>query len=187
MRFPLLLLAVSAVGCLQTTTRTSEGNPATTSAELPADVRGTWLDSWSTSMEYSLATKAYDFETGVWFDGLPDLWDMAPNRGFGLSLGADGSFLWVRGEDGGVGGCQSYGVLVIKGTATVDGDRMRFHPTAGRQRYESTCDPSLNFDRALPNEDFSMPFAVGATQDTGLPTLKLLDEASGTTFVYFRK
>lgn len=179
------LALTSLTGCLQPTA-TTEPAPAAT-AELPAELRGTWLDSWSTSMEYSLATSAYDFDTHVWFGGRADLWDMAPYRGFGLSLGADGTFLWVRGEDGGVGGCQSYAVHVIKGSVTVEGSVLRFRPSAQRQRYESTCDPSLNFDRDVPNEDFTMPFTISATSDTGLSTLRLVDEASGATFVYFRQ
>ncbi len=137
-------------------------------------------------MQYELASNAYDFESQVWFGGLPDLWDMAPNRGLGLSLSADGTFVWVRSADGGLGGCQSYSVRVIRGVAVVDGDVLKFHPTAQRERYSSTCDPSLDYDRDVANEDFEMPFVLGATQDTGLPTLRLVDAASGTAFDFFR-
>lgn len=136
-------------------------------------------------MQYALASGAYDFESHIWFGGLPDLWDMAPNRGLGLSLAADGTFLWVRSADGGVGGCQSYSVLVIRGVAVAAGGVVTFHPTAQRERYTSTCDPSLDYDRDVPNEDFEMSFTLGATQDTGLPILRLTDESSGTSFDYF--
>lgn len=135
-------------------------------------------------MGYSLAEHAYDFETGVWFEGKPDLWDMAPYRGFGVAFGEDDSFIWVRGEDGGVGGCQSYAVEVIKGTATaMDDGTIRFHATARRQRYDSTCDPSLNYDRDMPLGSFDMSYALGSTVDTGSPTLTLSDESG--TFDYF--
>lgn len=153
-------------------------------SELPAELRGTWLDSWSTSMQYELAKDAYDFDTGVWFGGLPDLWDMAPYRGFGIELAADGSFVWLRGSDGGVGGCQSYAVEVIKGTAAAQGDTLRLRVTAHRQRYESTCDPSLNYDRSVPNAVIDVTYERGATVDTGLPTLRLVDR-SKTAFEYF--
>lgn len=137
-------------------------------------------------MQYGLATKAYDFETGVWFEGRNDLWDMAPNRGLGIAFEPDGSFLWVRSEDGGMGGCKSYAVQVTKGTAFAEGDTIRFHTTAQRQRYESTCDPSLNHDRDLPNEDFTLKYVRSATEDTALPTLRLVDETSATTLDYFK-
>lgn len=151
----------------------------------PAALRGTWLDHWSTSLGYSLAVDAYDFRTGVWFRGLPDLWDLAPARGLGLSIAPDGSFLWVMSADGGLGGCQSYSVQVSKGTVTAADGFLHFHPTQQRQRYESTCDPSLSYDRAVPNVDFDLQYEIGATQDTGLPTLRLFDATEGFEIVFF--
>lgn len=134
-------------------------------------------------MEYSLARNAYDFETRLWFGGHPNPWDVAPYRGFGLSLAADGTFLWVRGEDTGVG----RSIHVIKGTFSIEQSVVRFHPIAQRQHYENTNDPSRNFDVDLPSEDFAMRYTLGATPEAGLSTLRLIDEASGTTFVYFRQ
>ena len=192
-------LSVLAFFCLSactvtpaTTTRSDASSAAGDAApvnqtSLPAELHGVWLDSWSASMQYRLARNAYDFDTGVWFGGLPDLWDMAPDRGLGLAFGEDGSFLWIQSADGGVGGCQSYSVRVTRGIASVDGGAVRFHPTAQRERYHSTCDASLDDDRALPNEDFAMPYEAGTTEDVGRPTLKLLDPASGTTFVFFHE
>lgn len=197
-RVSIFLLALAGVaGCTVESTNDAASHPAASTdgdtddssdhevTELPADLRGTWLDSWSTSMQYKLAKDAYDFDTGVWFGGLPDLWDMAPNRGFGIELAANGSFVWVRGSDGGVGGCQSYAVEVIKGTAAAQGDTLRLRVTAHRQRYESTCDPSLNYDRSVADEVIEVTYERGATVDTGLPTLRLTDH-SKTTFDYFK-
>lgn len=144
---------------------------------------GTWLDSWSTSMEYSLARNAYDFETRLWFGGHANPWDVAPYRGFGLSLADDGTFLWVRGEDTGV----ARSIHVIRGTFSVERSVVRFHAAAQRQHYEHTGDPSRNFDVDLPNEDLAMTYALGATPEGGLATLRLIDATSGTTFVYFRQ
>lgn len=165
----------------------TEPAPAPAGDPLPAELRGTWLDRWSTSMQYELAEKAYDFDTGVWFEGRPDLWDMAPYRGFGLALAADGSFFWIREEDGGLGGCKSYGLVVMKGTVTAGEGTLRFHPSAVRQRYESTCDPSLNFDRALPNDEIVVTFTHGLTNDGARETLRLDEAASGTGIDYFKR
>lgn len=192
----LFFLSACTVTPATTTTRSDASSAAgdtperpadQTETSLPAELHGAWLDSWSASMQYGLARNAYDFETGVWFGGLRDLWDMAPDRGIGIAFAEDGSFLWIQSADSGVGGCQSYSVRVTKGTASVDGGAVRFHPTGQRERYHSTCNPSLDYDRALPNEDFAMPYEVGATQDVGRPTLKLLDSASGTTFLFFHE
>lgn len=190
----LALLASSACTVTAPAASSTGGSPGGTGEPaneplggVPAELAGTWIDSWSASMQYGLAAGAYDFDTGVWFGGQPDLWDMAPNRGLGIAFGQDGSFLWVQSADGGMGGCQSYSVRVIKGTAAVDADVIRFHPTAQRERYESTCDPSLDYDRDVANEDFALPYEIGATEDVGRPTLKLRDESSGTTFLFFRQ
>jgi len=162
----------------------------TTSATPPTadavQLTGTWVDHWSASMQYGLATQAYDFERGVWFGGLPSLWDMAPNRGLGIAFTPDGTFLWVRASDGGVGGCKSSAVHVMKGTATVEAGVIHLHPTAQRQRYDSTCDPSLRYDRELANADLALGYALGATVDTGRPTLRLVDAATGEAHDYVR-
>lgn len=175
----LSFVLLGLVGC-----DSAESSP-TPSTPPPTALRGTWLDPWSTSLQYSLAVDAYDFRRGVWFRGLPDLWDLAPARGLGLAIHGDGSFLWVLSADGGLGGCQSYSVQVIEGTVTAADGFLHFHPTAQRQRYESTCDPSLSYDRALPNADFDLAYELGATQDTGLPTLRLFDPEAGIDVVYF--
>lgn len=184
----LALLLLAAGGCktdpTESGTTTTSG---TTTAEMPAELRGVWLDHWSTSMGYELATETYDFETNVWFMGRQDFWDMAPYRGFGISFDQDGNFIWVLGSDGGLVGCQSYSIDFMKGTAVAQNGTIRFHAAERRQRYESTCDPSLNFDRDASGGDFEMEFVVGATQDTGLPTLRLVNPIDGTTFDYFEK
>jgi hypothetical protein len=175
----LVLLSASKCG------EPSDGGPV---PEMPANMRGVWLDHWSTSMEYQLATEMYNFDTKVWFKGNQAPWDMAPYRGYGISLEQNGNFIWVLGSDGGTGGCQSYTIDFMKGTAVVqDGNTIRFRATARRQRYESTCDPSLNYDRDASGGDFVMSYVLGATQDTGRPTLRLINQSDNAAFDYFKK
>lgn len=165
------------------------GDPTTGTApaEIPADLRGVWLDSWSTSMGYLLATEMYNFETGVWFMGHPSPWDMAPYRGYGISFDQSGNFTWVLGSDGGLGGCKSYAIDFMKGTAeVVDHDTIRFHAADRRQLYHSTCDPSLNYEQDASGGVFEMDYVLGTTQDTGLPTLRIVNTSDGTAFDYFK-
>lgn len=166
----------------------ASGSPQTgaPAPQATAGVAGIWLDRWSTSMQYKLGARVYDFDTGVWFGGAHEPWDMAPYRGWGIAFEPDGSFLWIRVHDAGIGGCKSYAVHVMKGTASVGPSTIRFHPTAQRQKYASVCNPKLDYDRDVPNQDFELAYTLGATVDTGAPTLQLVDGASGTVYDYFR-
>ncbi len=138
-------------------------------------------------MGYQLATEMYDFDTGVWFKGYYDPWEMAPYQGFGISFGPNGAFTWVMGSNNADAGCKSYSIDFMKGSATVqDANTIRFRETQRWQRYHSTCDPSLNYDRDASGGDFTMDYVLGATQDTGLPTLRLYTPSDGTGFDYFK-
>ena len=104
------------------------GNPP--DSELPVNLQGVWLDRWSTSMGYQLATEMYDFDTGVWFKGYYDPWEMAPYQGFGISFGPNGAFTWVMGSNNADAGCKSYSIDFMKGSATVqDANTIRFRET----------------------------------------------------------
>jgi|GEM_PF-6772904 len=108
----------------------------------PSQLTGTWVSGTSTGVDY------YNSTTGQW----------APPSGTGalLEVHADGTF--KRGVTVQLSnyGCTTSIIGHYTGRLRVDGSALTLDPTSSRQKYTSSCNSSLNYDRTVPNA--SLPF-----------------------------
>jgi len=127
--------------------------------ELPVELRGTWIDQWSMTMQYVFDPLLYNPQSKEWFRGSYDPWSMDPRHASGIQMQEDGTFIWAVVIDAGNGGCQSYTAQYIKGTISVDGDELTFKPKVKRMKYHSVCEPGNVFDRDEALDSFTKEFS----------------------------
>ncbi|GGK30165.1 hypothetical protein GCM10008955_24920 [Deinococcus malanensis] len=115
---------------------------AAPSTPAPAQLGGTWISGTSTGVDY------YNPGSGQW----------APPSGTGvlLQIHPDGTF--TRGVTVQLSnyGCTTTVIGHYTGRVRVSGSEMVLEPTSSRQKYLSSCNSSLNYDREVPN--VSLPF-----------------------------
>jgi hypothetical protein len=139
--------------------------------EVPELMKGEWLDDWSFTNEFEFNEKLFNPSTGLWFEGAKDPWSMGSRPGLGLKIYPDGSFVWITLASTGVGGCQSFVVEYLKGTLDFEEEEMIFRPILRRKKYQSTCNPEINFDRNESVAEFRMEYHL-LTQDLGNGSMK---------------
>lgn len=148
--------------------------------EVPEILTGAWLDDWSFSNEYVFNDQLFDPNTGRWFEGAKDPWSMNPRPALGLKINPDGSFVWITLASSGIGGCHSFVIEFLKGTLDFEEEEIIFTPNLRRKKYQSLCNPQVNFDRNEPLTEFRMEYHL-LTQDldNGFKrgVLSLLDES----------
>lgn len=132
--------------------------------QVPEILKGEWLDDWSFTNKFEFNDQLFNPSTGRWFEGAKDPWSMNPKPGLGLKIYPDGSFVWITLASSGVGGCQSFEIEYLKGTLDFEEEEMIFRPTLRRKKYQSTCNPQVNFDRNEPVAEFRMEYHL-LTQD----------------------
>lgn len=132
----------------------------TPKGEVPTNLLGNWMDSWSWFMQYEFEPLLYNSSTKVWFKGSYDAWSMDPRPGFGLQIDDEGNFIWTVVVSTSTGGCQVYTAEYLSGTVVINSDKITFHPKIRRKKYHSVCNPSNNFDRDEDKGSFSVNFKV---------------------------
>lgn len=147
--------------------------------EVPEVLTGAWLDDFSFTNEFEFNDQLFNPTTGRWFGGAKDPWSMNSRPGLGLKIYPNGSFVWITLNSSGVGGCQSFLIEYLKGTLDFEEEEMIFKPTLRRKKYQSVCNPQVNFDRNESVNEFRMEYHL-LTQDLGngfkRGVLSLLDE-----------
>lgn len=147
--------------------------------EVPEILTGAWLDDWSFTNEFGFNDRLFNPSTGRWFEGASDPWSMDSRPGMGLKIYPDGSFVWVTLASNGLEGCRSFVAEYIKGTLDFEEEEMIFKPDLRRKKYQSSCNPQVNFDRNEPVAEFRMEYHL-LTQELSngysKGVLSLLDE-----------
>jgi uncharacterized protein (DUF2141 family) len=123
----------------------------------PSEVVGQWSHGSSTGVDY------YNPSNGSW----------APPSGTGalLSIAADGSFHFSTMVQSSFYSCTIDAVNFHEGKAAFEGDSLTLYPESSRQKYESSCNPGLNYDHAIPNQP--IPFRWRIDGSSGAPRLVL--------------
>ncbi|SFC23377.1 hypothetical protein SAMN04487891_107223 [Flagellimonas taeanensis] len=129
-------------------------------SEVPTELTGNWMDSWSWFMQYNFDPLLYDPDAKVWFRGSYDAWSMDPRPGFGLQIDQSGNFIWTVVVSTNTGGCQVYTAEYLKGTVEITANKITFHSKVRRKKYHSVCNPGNNFDRDEDKGSFSLTFKI---------------------------
>ncbi len=157
-------------------------------SEIPATLRGEWLESWSLYMQHSFDPMLYDPQSNTWFRGSYDPWSMDPVPGFGIQLNRDGTFVWAMVVATSTGGCQVYTAEYLKGTVSLENDIITFKPQIRRMKYHSVCNPTNDFDRSEDNASFTMQYKLSTVNDSGGQfELLALTSPDGSQIQYARK
>ncbi|MER3374874.1 MAG: hypothetical protein RIM83_09600 [Allomuricauda sp.] len=129
-------------------------------SEVPSNMTGDWMDSWSWFMQYEFEPLLYNPTNKVWFHGSYDAWSMDPRPGFGLQIDGEGNFIWTVMVSTSTGGCQVYTAEYLSGTVVINENKITFLPKVRRKKYHSVCNPGNNFDRDEDKSSFSLNFKV---------------------------
>lgn len=162
-----LLLAVTGILSAYACSKNDGNEPVKEpqKSEVPSALVGDWMESWSLYMQYNFDPLLYNPDTKVWFRGSHDAWSMDPRPGFGVRIGDAGDFIWAIVEGTGSGGCQIYTADYVKGTVSVEGNKITFYPQVRRQKYNSVCSPGNNFDRDEDKSSFTLTYALSTSNN----------------------
>ncbi len=193
--FPVLLgILLSAFTSCRQDKDVQPADPAPDAPDnsLPAELAGSWRDSWSLWNGHLIYDDLYNPDKKAWFKGNATPWDLQPDPANGVAFDRQGNFVWVvlsstRPYPG--SGCWVTTAEFIRGKAQVKGDKIVFTPSVRRQMYHSVCNPSQDFDREREHTPFEVTYQVySKTEDDGmqLKVIRLINPDNSFTEYFAR-
>jgi hypothetical protein len=159
----LLIVLPGFTSCQKKDTVPTEQPSDSPSNSIPAELAGSWRDSWSLWNDHLIYVDLYNVTTKKWFAGNATPWDLQPDPANGVYFDKQGNFVWIvlsstRPYTG--SGCWVTTAEFISGKVEVKGNNIRFMPSVRRQMYESVCNPSQDFDREREHTPFELTYQI---------------------------
>ena len=158
--------------------------------DLPS-LTGEWLDEWSfQNNRTSPSDKFYDEGTEIWFEGAADPWTMPSDKGFGIVITEDQTFIWAAAKVTTWTGCENYNAEFMKGSVAWDDETITFTQTYWRSKFRNVCDPSQDADLEVETGVIALPYRIEKMHNpiTSEEFWKLtFTNPDNTTFSYYRK
>lgn len=187
-----LLVLPSFSSCQTEDTKPADPSSDSPGNSLPAELEGSWRDSWSLWNNHKIYDDLYNATTKKWFGGYTTPWDLQPDPANGVYFDKQGNFVWVvlsstRPYPG--SGCWVTTAEFISGKAEIKGDKIQFKPSVRRQMYHSVCNPTQDFDREREHALFEVSYKVyPKTEDDGtqLKVIRLINPDQSFTEYFAR-
>lgn len=158
--------------------------------DLPS-LTGEWLDEWSfQNNRTSPSDKFYDEGTEIWFEGAADPWTMPSDKGLGIVITEDQTFIWAAAQVTTWTGCENYNAEFMKGSVAWDDETITFTQTYWRSKFRNVCDPSQDADLEVETGVIALPYRIEKMHNpiTSEEFWKLtFTNPDNTTFSYYRK
>ena len=134
--------------------------PAVVHPDKPS-LTGTWVDQWTLNHGKSTIDESlYDRESGKWFGGAADPYS-ASNAGFGLTISADGKFIWTTVEYFPVSECPSHTADYMTGnTMVLPNNWVTFDINYWQSMFFSSCDSTINVDTGVTPEQVVLNYEI---------------------------
>lgn len=152
---------------------------------------GNWVDQWSLNKGLDeIATDYYSKDSGIWFGGAASPWTMDEEKGMGIYIAEDGSFVWSIAEPSPMTGCESWSAEYITGAVSVTEETITFHQDYWRSKFINSCDPGQNVDMEITPSDITLKYEYDKLYNllTGEISWQLkFTNPDGSTFSLYRK
>lgn len=153
-------------------------------------LKGQWFDQWSFQKNRTLVSvDFYNRESATWFEGAGTPWTMTSDKGLGIVINDDNSFVWVAAEATPWTGCENYNAEFMKGSVLWTDEMITFNQTYWRSKFVNACEPSQSADLEIETGEISLRYEINKLYDmvTGESYWQLkFYNPDNSTFAYYR-
>ena len=154
-------------------------------------LKGEWFDQWTfQNNRTSVSANFYDQESATWFEGAESPWTMTSDKGLGIVINDDNSFVWAAAEATPWTGCENFNAEFMKGSVVWDEETITFNQAYWRSKFVNVCDPSQNADLEVETGEIALRYEINKMYNmlTGEAFWQLkFFNPDNSTFSYYRR
>lgn len=156
----------------------------------PVTIAGEWVDEFSFYQgNFLINENFYNRQTGQWFEGADNPWDMSPKSGFGLKIDAAGNYVWTIAMRHQNVECIAWSAEHLTGHVAADGQSLHFEERTWRSKYVNSCAPDENIDMDVQPGEMILAYTITKEYNvwTGEAFWVLSINSGGQVFKLYKK